>query len=136
MITLNIYAQLSWTLQTKLALPLKKYIYHSSNASHDVSKIEYIYRHHMENEILEIIDTIETIELSDGKAKETGDLEDTFFWKLCNQKRCLEMLQISQYLLSERISMSSTQHFNRSFIPRNKVDNGDNCNCYPKWQSW
>ena len=47
----------------------------------------------MENEILEIIDTIETIELSDGKAKETGDLEDTFFfWKLCNQKRCLEML--------------------------------------------
>ena len=104
MITLNIYAQLSWTLQTKLALPLKIYIYHRQTLPpvFQIHISNIFTGHHMENEILEIIDTIETIELSDGKAKETGDLEDTFFLEAMQSEKVLGDVIENPFLLSER----------------------------------
>ena len=107
----------------------------SSNASPGISnphKSNIFTGHHMENEILEIIDTIETIELSDGKAKETGDLEDTFFLEAMQPEKVLADVIENPFLLSEENSTSLTHAFQpgRSSL-RNKVDIGDSCNLYP-----
>ena len=126
--------QLNWTLQTELSATKDIYL-PSSNASPGISnphKSNIFTGHHMENEILEIIDTIETIELSDGKAKETGDLEDTFFLEAMQSEKVLGDVIENPFLLSEENSTSLTHAFQpgRSSL-RNKVDNGDSCNLYP-----